>query len=194
MIFNVERKFAFVHIQKTGGISMETVLCKIPGTTKTNQHEFLDRLEDPGSYFKFGFVRNPFDRLVSWYNMGIRKGPINTFWKYILNNSNNFSEFLDCREEIVESGEITPYLKSIAFNQVDYLVDSFGNMPDFIGRYENISDDFNLLMSRLSLKNALPHLNKFEHADYRTFYKPRDVDKVEKLYERDISYFNYKFD
>ena len=69
MILNHSRKFAYVHIQKTAGTSITSVLRAMPGTVTTLPHDFISSVEVPEGYFRFTFVRNPWDRLVSWYNM-----------------------------------------------------------------------------------------------------------------------------
>ncbi len=205
MIYNIEKKYAFVHIQKTGGISVSSILGEIQGSINTNQHDFISNLNHPENYFKFSFVRNPFDRLLSWYNMGVLNnknhkitGYTNDFWKYLLENSNDFSSFLRCTDIVLEKCDhlIEPYNKSISFNQLDYISDIKGAVAvDFIGRFENIQDDFGEITKMLNINNKkLPLLNSFPHSDYRSYYNSKDVDYVSLLYKRDIEYFNYKFE
>lgn len=85
------------------------------------------------------------------------------------------------------------YPKSLSFNQLDYISDNNGNIAvDFMGRFENINDDFRIIKNKIGITNTkLKHLNKFEHRDYREYYSDNDIEKVYKMYERDINYFNY---
>ena len=203
MIINHKYKFIFIHIQKTAGSSIKNVLHDIKGTKKLHSsHSMINvlSLDEYKDYFKFCFVRNPWDRLYSWYNMIQQKGNHNDWSKYILENSSNFSEFLDLTEVILEtnllekSSEID-YPKSISFNQLDYISDNEGNIAvDFIGRFENINKDYDKIMEKIGVKYLpLPHLNKFDHNDYRNCYADKDIEKVYKMYEKDIKYFGYKF-
>lgn len=210
MIVNNDRKFAFVHIQKTAGISVSDVLSRISGTQLHGpRHNFVTELLQPESYYKFTFVRNPWDRLYSWYNMMIHKGCHNSFSKYLLTNSKCFSEFLDCTGVVEEKEEgkhtntrskflrsTSPCLKSISFNQLDYISDVNGNVAvDFIGRFERLSDDFSHVLRAVGASDTnLPLLNKFIHDDYRKHFTTADVDKVSMLYKRDIEYFGYDFE
>lgn len=211
MIVNDRCRFAFVHIQKTAGTSVSDALSRIPGTTQFGpRHNFVAELPLPNRYFKFAFVRNPWDRLYSWYNMMVHKGGHNTFSKYLLSNSKNFSEFLDCTEVIVEKNPMelvrrrqfgsfeddTVYNKSLSFNQLDYISDEKGFVAvDFIGRFESLQADFSHVLHAVGVADiTLPTLNKFEHDDYRNYYTTTDVDKVAKLYKRDIEFFGYKFE
>lgn len=131
MIVNDKYNFLFIHIQKTAGTSVTDMLNKIKYTQKEkSDHSFITCFSgDLSSYFKFCFVRNPWERLVSWYNMMIQKGIHNDFSRYILENSNNFSEFLNLTDIITENNaceidsSCSPYLKSISFNQLDYISD-----------------------------------------------------------------------
>jgi len=138
--------------------------------------------------------------LVSWYNMMKYRKVHNDFSEYLLTNSNNFSEFLDCTDIIVETQdtikkEKVDYVKSIAFNQLDYLKDRDGNIGvDFIGRFENLQEDYNKVMTTIGLpERTLKHINKYERNDYRKYYSDKDIEKVFQLYKRDIEYFNYTF-
>lgn len=205
MIINNNKNFAFIHIQKTAGSSISSVLSKINGSQFSNVHDFIINLNSPEKYFKFAFVRNPWDRLYSWYNMMICKGKHNSFSKYLLDNSSNFSQFLDCTEIIEEKEDKVIknkliisnnlYYKSLSFNQLDYILDKNGNvMADFVGKFENLNQDFNYVMSVIKEnKYTLPHINKFRHDNYRKYYTDKDVEKVAKLYKRDIEYFKYSF-
>ena len=78
---------------------------------------------------------------------------------------------------------------------MNYISDNEGNiLVDFIGRFENINDDFEIIKSKIGITNIkLEHLNKFEHRNYREYYSDNDIEKVYKMYEHDIKYFNYEF-
>ena len=79
MLINHNYKFIFVHIQKTAGTSITSVLNEIPGTEPLYySHSQINVLkEEYEDYFKFCFVRNPWDRLYSWWNMIVNKGKHN---------------------------------------------------------------------------------------------------------------------
>ena len=64
------KKLLFVHIPRTAGTAIEKSLSVPRGKAVMAQHktfkEYLDK-QSFNSYFKFSFVRNPWDRIVSWY-------------------------------------------------------------------------------------------------------------------------------
>ena len=151
------------------------------------------------SCFKFSFVRNPWDRLVSWWSM-IDNGrpyidlaqPPNTFFGYVLKNAKTFEEFLShCDEEIVDSDG----RKNIFRNQIDYLVDDTGAIiVDFIGRFERLQDGFDQISRRIGRPSVeLPRTNASQHAAYTDCYTPDMAEIVARRYARDIEQFGYRF-
>ena len=192
-----------MHIQKTGGSSVSKHLLG----ANINAYWFLakhataldakERLaNDYQEYFTFAFVRNPWDRLVSWYNM-IRiqgpKDPTNRFWSYILSNSSCFEEFIkNCTETVFQhdSG------KSIMRNQIDYMSDSKSNIiVDEIGRFETLTEDLHRILNRLLIPfDSLPVENALPHAHYSTYYTDETREIVATRFKRDIEYFGYRYE
>jgi hypothetical protein len=204
MIINYDKNFLFIHIQKTAGTSIKKNLLLIKGSDSLHYpHTSINhaQLTNNQEYcYKFTFVRNPWDRLYSWYCMILDKGPTSTFYRYILQNSNNFSEFLNLTKVIKDDKKdifrtSVPNWKSISYNQIDYLHDKTGKMNiDFIGRFENLENDYKFICDTIKIKcTPLLHLNKSKNDNYRKSYNDDDIEKVYKLYRKDIDYFNYTF-
>ena len=213
MLVSHSRKLIFVHIQKTGGMTVTRILRKnVSDVSRLRpKHEFAVRaMEEPewNEYFKFAFVRNPWDRLVSWYSM-IRNAdatlshqtPINQkekphlkLWRYVLDNSSTFEEFIkNCTDEIeIKKG----VFHSLTYNQLDYVSDRDGNLlVDFIGRFENFQSDLLEVSNRLGLEvESIPHTNRSGHRHYSSFYTPETEMIVRERFKRDIEYFGYEFE
>jgi chondroitin 4-sulfotransferase 11 len=193
----------FVHVQKTGGNSVRTAL----GGDIFDAHKHwtareLRELHGDAvwnSCFKFSFVRNPWDRLVSWWAMIENsrdyvdlEQPPNAFFGHVLKRSRNFEEFLlRCDGEIVENDG----RKNIFRNQIDYLIDGSGAMlVDFIGQYERLQEGFDEICDRLGRASVeLERTNASEHAPYTEYYAPATVEMVARHYARDIEEFGYRF-
>lgn len=211
MLVSESKKFLFVHIQKTAGRSFESVLQEniddlktLPGTHDHAlwvRENFGDRWDE---YYKAAFVRNPWDRLVSWYFMITDKG--NTTWykrltgigkynklrQYVLDNTSSFEEFIyKCTDTIEDSDG----KKSFLYNQLDYVSDRDGNViVDFVGKFENLLEDTSAVFERLGIEGAsLPHKNSSQHRNYRDYYNDKMRDLVAERYRRDIEYFSYDF-
>jgi hypothetical protein len=195
------RKVVFVHIQKTGGLTVDRLLNeRIPDLRRiAARHGFaslgMDELDDWDEYFKFAFVRNPWDRLVSWYSMVTtmpRDG--NELWRYVHDNSSTFEEFIyNCTDE-VEIKDGVHY--SFAYNQLDYVTDDHGNLlVDFIGRLENFDKDLQEVFRRIGFElETVPRKNRSIHQHYSTFYTPDTELIVRERFKRDIEYFGYEFE
>ena len=70
------QRLLFVHIPKTGGATVERVLDNNVDDIRferSRRHdtlsEILEREPDLSAYWTFGFVRNPWSRMVSWWAM-----------------------------------------------------------------------------------------------------------------------------
>jgi hypothetical protein len=203
LLVSLERKFAFIHIQKTGGMSITGALTGAapdavnpfdlsrgcPPLLKGNNHPFASDLRDYlgdqtwNSLFRFTFVRNPWARLVSWYNYCIAgpSGPFNRLVK-----GRTFDDFLLLTDDQVAKTR---------FNQVDYISDKDGRvLVDFVGRFEDLAADFARICERLEISPGLPHINESSRVDYRAYYTPGARDLVAERFSRDIQAFGYQFD
>jgi len=221
MLVSHSHRIVFVHVQKTGGITVSKVLRQsIPDISPFKQkHAFavqaMEELDNWDEYFKFAFVRNPWDRLVSWYSMiknadtmfqlnhtptdklenrRLRLVRKNKLWRYVLNNGSTFEEFIkNCIGELESMGRISYSLTS---NQLDYLVDCNNNLlVDFIGRFENFQDDLLEVSNRIGIElKSIPHSNRSPHRHYSSFYTPETEMIVRVRFQKDIEYFGYEFE
>jgi hypothetical protein len=63
-------------------------------------------------------------------------------------------------------------------------------MADFVGRFERISEDWDVLREKFDLP-ALPHQNRSQHEDYRSAYTPELAAIAATRYAKDIELFGY---
>jgi len=185
-------RFIFVHINKTGGTSIEKVFAPladqedVPFKHAPVAHykkHFPDRFD---SYFKFSFVRNPWDWLVSrYYWSRDHQGLIDY----------SFPEFLDRLETGRELSPGAKWMEAALAPQLDRLTIAGKIAVDFVGRFERLHDDFHRLCLALQLEDppALPHVFKTDHAFYADYYDDRTKALVERLYAADIGAFGYRF-
>ena len=130
------------------------------------------------SYYKFGFVRNPWARAISAYKYTVKwhksKGSYNqhpelaTFNRWILSIQEPFHKY----------GEQHAYVEGC----------------DFIGKIENIQEDFNIVCDKVGIPRAkLPHTNKTKHKHYTEYYDDETREIVAQKYAEDIEHFGYEF-
>lgn len=136
-------------------------------------------------YFTFGFVRNPWDRLVSRYH--------------------HLSTRPDARrhEEVVRLGSFANFVRweiGLArprMHQCSDLCDRDGKvLVKFVGRFERLDEDFAEVTRRLGIPVTLPHRNSAiqPKADYRSYYDDELRDLVGRFCAQDCATFGYDFD
>jgi hypothetical protein len=206
-------KCIFVHIPRTGGTSIEVALNMFSnwrveninlmfglissselkvhvGLTSFLQHltarelKYLLPSEFP-IFYRFTFVRNPWDRMVSIYsrmdpNMLMRAREVG------LDLSNvSFNQFLERTEEFSHI-HLVP--------QCAFIFNACGICEiDFIGRYERLADDFRAVCARLGVNRSLSRVNVTNRKDYHDYYSDITRKIVERRYKEDIEKFNYCF-
>lgn len=185
----------FIHIPKSAGRSVVRGLFDV----KSVEHapaEWYQQL-DPDKfqrYFKFTFVRNPWDRAVSAYTYLSKGGSAaseeDKHWAAFVNRYDSFDDFI-CQwmnpGNVMRNALFTP--------QLVFLKDSFGQMDiDFVGRFESLQQDFDSVAQKLGVSAQLPHLNQSRSASYQRFYTDRSRKIVAEVYAQDIATFDYRFD
>jgi hypothetical protein len=181
-----EKKFIWFRVAKVGTRTIFNVFDKA-NITLDAEHPFLCHY--PANlyrdYFKFAFVRNPWDRLVScWHN------------KVIDDNYFKFSN--DVRIKMQNFANFVDYVTELDINKCDLhlrlqskLIDL--NNVDYIGRFENFSSDLSEVIQTLGLgKIEIEKKNTSStKRDYRDYYDKNLRQKVAKLYSKDIRIFSY---
>ena len=136
------------------------------------------------TYFKFGFVRNPWSRVVSLYN---RKEGIQ------MQESMSFSEFVNW----IEYSSDTCIHPSQKKSQLDWFKLENGKIKvDYIGKFENLNKDWEYISNQLGINERLPHINKnhsIRKLNYREYYDDKTRDVIARKFKEDIDYFNYEF-
>jgi hypothetical protein len=135
------------------------------------------------SYFKFGFVRNPWDRTVSLYKR--REG-------MQLREKMTFDDFV----EWITFSSSTCVHPMPSRNQLDWFVDPHGNViADFIGKFETLADDWRFVAGKLGVSPELPHLNENPAGrHYTEFYTPKTRQIIAEKFRTDIEHFGYTFE
>ena len=215
MIISQGRNYIFVHIPKTGGTALALALearamkddILIGDTPKAKRrrkrlkgmqaagriwkHSTLADIDGlvPAAFIEQAFavtlVRNPWDRLVSYYHWLRDQGfdhPAVGLAKAL-----EFSEFLNApltRASISNA----PY--------ASYLKTAHGRDPDahFI-RLEHFDEDAAPFWDHLGFRLDLPWANASRRqADYRSYYSDSDAALLGRLCQEDVDRFGYSFD
>lgn len=185
----------FIHVPKCAGVSITKVLYGNLAGGHTTLDGYLNIFEPSEilSYFKFAFVRNPWDRLVSAFHF-LKAGGLNSQDKnWSDRNLQEFSEFNDFVRRWLNKDNIWKYHHF--HPQCHYVRDPHNKVTlDFIGLFENLDNDFAYVAKRLEKDSALPKVNASSRKDYRTYYNDETRKIVEDVYAQDIGFLGYSFD
>jgi len=198
-MLSLKENFLFIHIHKTGGNSIHTSLFpysddhqeELPHSHKSKDFEVKNAqfptlrkhssLKDYQQVldekvfkrlYKFACVRNPWDRLISFYFSPHRGGQS---WS---------------REQFIEMLKVVPP----AADMLTTMEQPTQLGLDFVMKYENLAGDFAHVCKQIGLPPIeLPHRNKSKNKrkPYLDYYDQELFELVEERYAVDIKLFNY---
>jgi hypothetical protein len=219
MIVNHTYSFIFIHTPKAAGTSVSAMLSELThyrdqeiGGTGSGQaiaRYFSNRFglrkhstamqvrkivgeETWQSYFKFGFVRNPYTRLVSAFQF--------------LKGWSNCPP--DARKRIDGFGDVQSFLASDYWSdnpgpdnifrpQTFWLCGPAPDRPllvDYVGHIETLADDIAEIRNRIGIvptDTATPFANRSARLPEETLWTDDLVRRVKHRYQSDFSRFNY---
>lgn len=218
-ILSHRHRFLFVHVAKTGGRSVNLTLAKRCADSERFNTRKLDpdvdvlgrriaieirtqaTAEQWNSYFKFAFVRNPWDRAVSMFRHIQSSREMNAKGK--IQYLNEITRRLAIKpDEFKFDIFVRAVLRDRIFDnyhwdkQIYCFTDENNrNLFDFIGRYESLQKDFDFVCDRLGFfRIRLPHYNRTRHAHYSSYYSEETRQIVGELYREDVEMFGYTFE
>jgi hypothetical protein len=206
MIVSTLHKFIFVAIPKTGTHSVRQALREHLGPADMEQvglfvqrkfpipelarlqhgHLSLDQVrpylnpEDFDSFFKFAFVRNPFDRFVS-------------YCAFMTRAEGHFER--DPHMVMRHMIENPPWQHVLFQPQHGFVTSADGELlTDAIGRVEEMQKSFDGIAARIGIPTTpLERVNPSSRRNYREYYDDALVAGVARLYSRDLELFGYEF-
>jgi hypothetical protein len=181
--------FIFIHINKTGGSSIEKAL-KAPLIHKT-AIEFKNDIGHKRweQRFSFAIVRNPWDRAVSQFH-----------YRQMINKTGLGSKTLSFNEwvKFVYIDNDQKYIdeEKMFLPQSSWVTNENGNIiVNYIGKFEEIQSSWDHIAQKLNRERTqLPHIKKSSRKDYRTYYNDDSIEIIEKSFELDIKNFGYTFE
>ena len=186
-MISVQHKFIFLHIPKTAGTSIGKLFDMKYGQylpIRKRKHGKASMLSEEypkkwKEYFKFTFIRNPWDRELSFYMYRLNRIKIHKR----LDPNTTFEQYVT---KAFHSGRKRN-------QQIDWLISNGTMEVDFIGRFERLESDFHKICNILNINKKLPHMNATKHDHYSTYYNDTTRQMVETMYSKDINLFGYKF-
>jgi len=142
------------------------------------------------AYFKFAFVRNPFERLVSCY---VDKFTVDK--NYFINHPYGFKE-PPTFAEYIEFVCCLPDRYADRHFKSQYAILFNSGKPDFIGKVESINDDWKVLSKKYGFSESLykanvTSVNLNKKIDYKSYYTLELLDKVYLRFRKDVDELGY---
>ena len=207
MIISALHRFVFAAVPKTGTHSVRQALREHMGPDDLEQvrlflekrfpipelarlghghvtlqqvRPFMSKADFEG-FFKFAFVRNPFDRFVS-------------FCAFMTRGTNMFER--DAKGVMRHILFTVRPVDQIVFQpQHIFVTDEQGALlSDYIGRVEQMQQSYDEICRRIGIAaTPLDKINASQRGDYRQYYDQQLIDGVSELYARDLELFGYDF-
>lgn len=192
------KKIIFVHVPKTGGTSIEHYLWYNLGLDKQygkfffykkffpseHAHDPIQRYKYDDNYFKFGFVRNPYSRLISHYAFH------QEYWSHRKYRSAN--DLLLKLRDFSHQRNPHPNTNKHYYTQYYFL----NKDMDFIGRYENLHKDFSKALRKAGLGVHSLDAHEFKTSgEYKEECKEMiaaNLEEITNIYRIDFEKFNYE--
>lgn len=208
----------FIHIPKTAGTSVESVLGMHGENTEIGIRPYFNQrvdrehlygqdlqhmtaatlketLQHSGifeRYFKFSIVRNPWDRLVSvlaWTDQKWAKGEELPYDEFDASVRRLHGSFVTARTT-GQRLRVGPHL----WPQVHFLVDQDRKpLVDFVARYENLAADWEHIRQKIGIQDDLPLRMRSHHRPYQSYYDDTTRTMVAEIYAADVATFGYEF-
>lgn len=215
-IISHKRKYIYVYVPKVACSTIREMLAKIDGVpyypnwTFKNGKKLVTRFKRVripditkfNNYFKFMFVRNPWDRLVScylekvvsvrnmanspWVDNGIYRAFKSNYGKNFKTMTfDQFVEFVSCVPDKDADGHFR--------SQHTYVGNQLNNI-NFIGKFEKLDEDLDKVKHTLMIDYDHKHILKSKNRKpYKEYYTVKTKKLVLNRFLTDIKLFNYTF-
>jgi hypothetical protein len=196
-----EVKLLYIPVTKVANRSIKAALANHVGLPYKDPHEAdwqkvpLSAVATLTDYFRFTFVRNPLDRLLSCYAQKIvlyarqLQLPL-LFWQYkdLFTADMSFADFVRAVASIPDAQA------ELHFRSQHTFIYHQGNcLVNFIGRVEHLSHDWLSLRQQVGL-GKLPHYNRSNHQPHTKVYTPELARLAANRNQQDIELLGYAAD
>jgi hypothetical protein len=143
--------------------------------------------------FIFTFVRNPWDRMVSLWSDKCGPGSDIDLTRWGIEQGMPFDRFVDQVCSFPDSWADIHFQ-----SQISLLLHRKRLLPSFIGRFESLSRDWEIVMNAITLPDAnanreLPKIKATQHGAYRDYYSQTLAMKIGARFASDASMLGYVF-
>lgn len=199
-ILSNKHQFIYYPIPKVACSSIKVAIASSENIKLVKDHPHLTKFPEISlkdsyghDYFKFAFVRNPWDRLVSCYK------------DKIVHCGATLPFFMAKYKEFTLKMPFGAFVKAVAsipdsraedhfISQHTYLFLNGKLVVDFLGCFEQLTEDWNTVCEHIGYQGfPLSHRKRVDGNPYRTYYTNNLKKIVAKRFEKDIDLFKYSF-
>ena len=200
MVVLYQKKIIFVHIPKTGGSAIERLLTDndrypldfigVRNNRSTHHYMAFELLHILGTkryknFYKFAFVRNPYDRIVSEYYYCKKQG-------IGFKGGQSFDDFLTYVEQVIKR---KLYFTNIYLDhfipQYHFVYFKGKKMVNDIFKYENFDEVIPVLRKMLKINAELQVINKTTNKQ-ELVLTDEQKEKIYNIYKPDFMVFGYE--
>lgn len=219
MVINHDKKYIFFHVPKNAGTAMYRIFGSPSGYFDWHAPAKVVKsvLPDFDKYYRFGFLRNPWSRMVSLYVRFIEtderakaynngKGLSHTpadfeLWLINHDDSENRRAYQNGTRWFGQSAHWETSISTTRKPQLDYLTDDDGKLLlNEVGRFEDMGVGLAKICSRITalrgvvMNPVMPMVRKGNYSKpYREFYNPTSQAFIAEHFKKDIKFFDYEF-
>lgn len=202
MALTDNKSYIFFHVYKCGGMSLRKELYEAGDVQEILQshssaldvREYYREQGETAFFdkaFKFAFVRNPFDWIVSLYEF-MKNTPAHEFYEEV--------KFMEFEEFVVWNTNCTVARRKTNnghfMTQTDFLYDEHGTLlVDSVYKVESFDAGFRDMCTKIGMPHIeVPKINTSERkGDYHLYYNQTSKRIAETFYQQDLINFGYKF-
>ena len=201
-----KNKFIFLSNPKTGSTTVREILDPYSDIKSSNKKPFVHHIEavqlknifikngwNWDEYYKFTFIRNPYEKYVSQYFFS---APDNNFKRQFDKGYNKKKAFSVSFKEWLKYHDNMKILPVGIRDIKQFAFDNNGNMlVNKIIKLEEINTELPKILNKLNINHnkIIKKINTTNHKNYRQYYDEECIKIVQKYMSNDIEIGNYEF-
>jgi hypothetical protein len=199
LVVSQAKKVLYLHIAKTGGSSIVRLLKNNGMDDGVLSHKgndvdhaqklayFTEVANNWDDYYKFTFVRNKYDLLISLYNYDSQ-----LHGAYSLPSSTTFENFI-----VNHVGCSDTFVKKIQYNKLidQYYLTHLDGEPlfDFVGEYQTYTADLNKVCDHLGVVNTQVRVNEgnYDRSKKDSYYTETLRENLRTKFPQEFEHFGW---